>query len=772
MSGAKILILLILLAVASLAVQTSQGDVSSYVFVEFNPGDYFPYLVEGSGVSPAPVVYIMTPKDVIVQDLGINATVYVPQGVYLAVPRSYFRQRPPPVPRGVGGRVVDIYVEGLGIARVVLARNSTEIPNAVAIYVYLDAEERRDRFYYRGIPLDVRRPAAIEGLPSGASIGSGEITPMYVTSTSSNTAVSSWARYVFNPASPAKVRNAPGSQYTPIRYFNATGFANNDFVVGVTNWAYLGYGVSDVYVAFYGPSSNTVRYYLCPLPMPTPAPPASLSQCASGAAAAPISGKMYLVKINTAAYSSQYLWFYAEIYNPSDLPVNASIAAVYVRPAPWDGSVYSLLTANWLSSVGQPGYTFSADYGYGNRVARILFSVRVPPGAQMPINIAVKGLTVYTCSSSPTLTVKIYSLADPSSAITAAGQKSVSTACGPYVFGDIYGTLPESAVAPLLAANSTAIPLVLEFNPPLYASYPETVKVSFASLYAYGQRWPEIWRQDAYNWISDTSFYAYIQRRARIVARDYLAFSVWPSSHYPYNETSPWSSFRAQAYVSVVSQAGATLGNTAPPEQPRISYQYVSVNGNTQLTKVCVALEASSNNDGKISSVSIRVVTEGSNPLLEAFASVASGVLGAINNAVTFYALLGSVFGLPGVVGASVMGYVTWGLGIFIQLAVPTSNTYKCNPGNWMSDGYSAGTGYIKGATWDLGVAPLPPYSGGLKVRISALVESYFASSNPIGPSDGVYADFFSYVVYNTNYFPGPLERYGLGITRYYIKIN
>lgn len=89
--------------------------------------------------------------------------------------------------------------------------------------------------------------------------------------------------------------------------------------------------------------------------------------------------------------------------------------------------------------------------------------------------------------------------------MVATGQKYVLTLCATYIFNDISGTLPESAVAPLLAA----IPLIPEFDPPLYASSPDRAYVSFNSFFAYGQRWPEIWRHDANNWIAVDKYYAY-----------------------------------------------------------------------------------------------------------------------------------------------------------------------------------------------------------------------------------------------------------------------
>ncbi|WP_333639564.1 hypothetical protein, partial [Pyrobaculum aerophilum] len=706
-----------------LIVALRAADISSYVFVEFSPGDGFPYVVINStAVEPIPIVYIMVERDIIMQEMALNTTMYLPQGVYLAIPKKYFAPRPPAPPPGVKGRVVDIEVEGLGVARVVIARNATEIPNAVAYYVYLDAEERGGRYYYRGKPLDVRRPKTPRDRAGGSAQSGepvGQAEPMYYTETKSGTAVSSWARYVFNPASPINVRNPQSSSYTPVMYFNATGYANNDFIMGRTPWAYLGHGVSDIYLAIQGGSSSSIRYSLCPYSTPTPTPPASptASPCVPNSQTAPSFGRYLLARISAAPYANSYLWFYAEIYNPLNRPINASIAVVYNKPAPSDGSVYSLLTANWLSSVGQPGYTFGADYGYSVRVSRLLFTVRIPPGAQMPINIALIGLAVYTCSSSSTLTLKIYTPADPNAYITATGQKYTSAECATYYFGDIYGTLPESAVVPLLAANSTVIPLIIEFNPSLYASYPNRVTVTFRSLFAFGQRWPEIWRHNANNWINSARTYPYTTLPVKVVFRDYLAFSVWSTAYNLKNESaSPWTDVNILGYAVLTTQVGSSTGYEQP-SFPRLSLQYIPLDQYLQLKKICLAFEGV--NKGTVGALTTHVSVDGQSPWLEAFASIVSAVTNAIGNTITGYQIISKIFGLAMPTFLGPLGFAVWGLGVFAALVPKSGNTY-CEPSSgWVSHGYDAGTGYIRAAGWWMSINELPPYTGGLKVKLS-----------------------------------------------------
>jgi len=468
----------VLLAAGGAGGRPFPDDVADYVFVEFDPGFYMPYVVLNSTLIHAPVVVLSVEREVIVADLGINTTMYVPQGIYLAIPRTYFGKKPPAVPRGVKAEVVDLEVEGLGVVRLALARNATELPNASAVYVFLDAEEHGGRYFYRGKPLDVRKPR--NNKAAGAE-GVGDAAPLSYTDTSRRgTTVYSWARYIFGVAGPAKVAGYPRAKVT---YFVATGYDANAK-------AYLGKGVADIYLFFTNTGDPWVYAYIYASDVPTTTPPTSYRYIS---VQAPPFGRAYLLRISTTDYeANRYVWFFAEISNPYNRLVNASIAAVYRRPSPADTSVYSLLTANWLSAVGQPGYRFIGDYGW-TRVSRLLFRLGVPQGAQMPINLVVENLRVYACSSSSSVSVRIYSLADPNSAVTATGYKYVSNLCGWYYFPRITGALPESAAAPFLAGNSTAIWLVLEFNPPLSASYPERVYVAFDSFYIYGQRWPDIW---------------------------------------------------------------------------------------------------------------------------------------------------------------------------------------------------------------------------------------------------------------------------------------
>ena len=756
----------VLLAAGGAGGRPMPDDVADYVFVEFDPGFYMPYVVLNSTLIHAPVVLLSVEREVIVADWGVNTTMYVPQGIYLAIPRTYFGEKPPAVPRGIRAKVVDLEVEGLGVVRLALARNATELPNATAVCVFLDAEERGGRYFYRGKPLDVRKPRNNKATETE---GVGDAAPLSYTDTSKRgTTVYSWARYIFGVAGPANVAGYPRAKVT---YFVATGYDANakDFVVGRTNYAYLGKGVADIYLFFTNTGDPWVYAYIYVSDVPTTTPPTTSYRYIS--TRAPPFGRAYLLRISTTDYeANRYVWFSADISNPYNRLVNASIAAVYRRPSPADTSVYSLLTANWRSVVGQPGYRFIGDYGW-TRVSRLLFRLGVPQGAQMPINLVIENLRVYTCSSSSSVSVRIYSLADPNSAVTATGYKYVSNLCGWYYFPRITGALPESAAAPFLAGNSTAIWLVLEFNPPLSASYPERVYVAFDSMYIYGQRWPDIWSHNSQNWLPTSSrTYAYTGLSSAVVARDYWAYSVWPESYRPYNDTAPY--IRAVAYVTITTQAGAVLTPHAPL-RPYISYAYIPTDGYTytQLKSVCLATETGAL--GLPEYVELFVARGNANPILDAAVSIGGAFINTFGNVITATQLVRTVFGLPTGGRLTVAGFITWGLGLLIQMA--PSSQGSCGPSGYLGKYYTAASyDWILSASLGVSIGQAPVVSGDFKQYISLYVRDSYTSTLWVYPGDGILVNFFTYVGFcSSSYFSGPAEPYGgIGWVRYYIPIS
>ncbi|MEM0468232.1 MAG: hypothetical protein QXT27_03435, partial [Pyrobaculum sp.] len=204
----------------------------------------------------------------------------------------------------------------------------------------------------------------------------------------------------------------------------------------------------------------------------------------------------------------------------------------------------------------------------------------------------------------------------------------------------------------------------------------------------------------------------------------------------------------------------------------RASLQYIPLDQYLQLKKVCLAFE--SVNKGTVGALTTYVSVEGQSPWLEAFASIVSAVTNAIGNTITGYQIISKIFGLamPSFLGP--LSFAVWGLGIFAAL-VPMSGNINCAPSSgWVSHGYDAGTGYIRAAGWWMSIRELPSYSGGLRVRISMLIDHSFSHGiKTIAPGSGIYVDFLSYAMFDTsNYFTGPLEPYALGVGRFYLKIQ
>jgi hypothetical protein len=313
---------------------------------------------------------------------------------------------------------------------------------------------------------------------------------------------------------------------------------------------------------------------------------------------------------------------------------------------------------------------------------------------------------------------------------------------------------------------------VLEFNPPLRASYPERVYVAFDSFYIYGQRWPDIWSHNSQNWFFTSSMYrryAYINLPSAVVVRDYWAYSVWPESYRAYNDTAPY--IRAVAYVTITTQAGAT---SATPYFPRISYAYIPTDGYayTQLKYVCLATETGAR--GLPSSAMLYVARGNANAMLDTAVSMGGAVVSAIGNAMTATQLLLAVFGLPTGGLLTAAGFITWGLGVFIQMV--SSNQGSCGPSGYLGQYYTAASyDFIRSAALEVGIGQIPDVpTGDFKQYVSLYVRDSYASTLLVYPGNGILTNFFTYVVFGTSsYFSGPAEPYGgIGWVRYYIPVS
>jgi hypothetical protein len=322
-----------------------------------------------------------------------------------------------------------------------------------------------------------------------------------------------------------------------------------------------------------------------------------------------------------------------------------------------------------------------------------------------------------------------------------------------------------------LAGNSTAIWLVLEFNPPLSASYPERVYVAFNSMYIYGQRWPDIWSHNSQNWLATSSrTYAYTGLSSAIVARDYWAYSVWPESYRPYNDTAPY--IRAAAYVTITTQAGATL-TPYPPMRPYISYAYIPTDGYayTRLKYICLATETGA--WGLPEYVDLFVARGNANPILDAAVSIGGAIINTVGNVITAATLVSTVFGLPYTGILTTAGFITWGLGLFTQMV--STNQGSCGPSGYLGEYYSAASNdWILSASLGVAIGQAPVVSGDFKHYISLYVRDSYTSTLSIYPGNGILTNFFTYVGFSSSsYFSGPAEPYGgIGWVRYYIPIR
>ncbi|MEM4963650.1 MAG: hypothetical protein QXT13_05825 [Pyrobaculum sp.] len=765
-----------------------EHDLYEMVLLDFDPGDYYPYYVYNNTLFNAPVVLPMVPRDVLIAELALSTTTRIPAGVYVAVPRRAFARSPPPVPPNVRGRVVDLEVPGLGVARLVLAKGPEDLPAAglATVFTFVEAEERNGRLFVGGRPLDVRRPI-IRGEPPRRQekSNSAEVGVTAVTETATGTAVASWADYIFAPASPAKIAvDGYDTGFKAIRYFNLTIGPSGEFTEAPargqrytgnkTVWAYLGYGVREVWAFFSGSSSSTLWYKVCAYSAPGP-PPRSVydSACTSWMSASGTSmGRAYVARINLTQWSSRYVWFYADVYSTG--PINGSIAVIYSRPAPSAGNVYSLMHGVWWSSAVQPGVDFTAYYFID--VNRLMFTFRIPPGARADPSFTISGLRVTTCGGYTSLTVSVYVPTRPDlrTTVTSTSRRWTGFSdCYTYTFPTIGGSLRREAIAPILAGNATAVPVMLEFSPTLKPkdtiTFSQPVEVRFTVFSLWGQRWPEIWRHDASNWFSDVR-YPTINLPVRYVLRDILTYVAW-NLPYPVNESVyPPAGYPAMAYVTYTHMASISSSSEGAFSRSALEYAYNS-RYNVQLKRVCNALERYS--DGGVRVVGIFVDNPGYNPDFEFYISVASSIVNTVGHAVTMWSLLAALNIVPGGQVASVLGYAVWGISLALRVFQPTS-LETCNPSaQYVSAGYRASTGYVKSATWEIATNYPIPFAGAKRVSVNGMVITEFSSSTQrFGTGQRIYAPLITYYYSNRTYFTAPFEPYVYGWSRYYIKIG
>jgi small-conductance mechanosensitive channel len=104
------------------------------------------------------------------------------------------------------------------------------------------------------------------------------------------------------------------------------------------------------------------------------------------------------------------------------------------------------------------------------------------------------------------------------------------------------------------------------------------------------------------------------------------------------------------------------------PLYPHISYAYIPTDGYayTQLKYICLAAETGAH--GLATSATLYVARGNANPLLDAAVSIGGAIINTFGNVITAATLLRTVFGLPTGGLLTAAGFITWGLGLFIQM--------------------------------------------------------------------------------------------------------
>ncbi|MEZ0248284.1 MAG: hypothetical protein ABWJ97_03325 [Thermoproteus sp.] len=706
----RILVLLVLIMAVFVFASTMQIDVDNYVFIEARGLAQMPFYWNGSAFVPAPVVYFVKYENaswVEVWEKGRPAELSVPfaEGPYIAVPREALNKFRPP--RGVP---VDT---PRGRAWLYLSdRPSSEGLPPYGIVLYLNATADPPGCY-RGKPLvTTTLPASLKFSPAPPA--------------------SSYASYLF------AFQTYPlyaGPWRPPVPVKNATGLSSSGYSLGQTYSIYLGYRVARVYlaVASSGSYSASLDLYCGSTPSPT-------AYCGSLSSSSYTTDLGAVFVFDTAAYSNSYIWAQARLYSYTPQTVRAFLSASYLRPAPGDPN-WGALVFEWKSVFAD---SYSTYLPSGTR--RVMFTAQIPQGSSTPL-LAIKSLQVVNCAPADAETVRIYI---GGQMVYQATASSSGSNCRLFVFPNISVQAPSAL--DYVKFNTSYVPLVLEFDPPLYASPDGTAQpsISLTGASLQGYRWPQIWRENAYNFRRDLVVLAGL-RQPPVFSANYYSFNLWNRQQTKANESSAGllGKFLVETAVSI-----GQLATSDTPMRIRVNVQFVgfSKGSAAPIWKfVCVAKDVPSEQG-------LYVSGPGSAADWGLWSSIVHGAYWWANSIYTFLSLIKQM--------PSWVGIVMWGAGEVISKLFPASS--GCSLGSYVGLEYDAGYATeIISAHYNFTVNAIPSStlsykSGGLGVNV------YAYRYSPDWSDYGSYVIYGSYkapyidVSYAPNWFDGPFEPYRL----------
>ena len=354
-------------------------------------------------------------------------------------------------------------------------------------------------------------------------------------------------------------------------------------------YAYVGRGVAAINVAIRGAPVSSVRLTLYYSDLPTQALPSQTYVITTTSYITTNFSSIYTFQIPTQL-RSKYLFISVDVSTgPWEVAVlfEPTVMVEYVRPSPsdptWGHTVFS-----YVSALVEDN--FYSTYLY--QTSRILFIGKIPQGASADVaSLYIGDLEIYNCAGRTSQTVRIY--------------------VGGYLAGTIYMTLTansglcqtfKSSAATFSALggltlfrfNSSLVPIVLEFDPPLTplsgSSYYPYVKIGTLKLSGY--KWAEIWLHNSTTWVYDKYMFRPGSLRFNITGDERLV-NIWRS----YVATIDPSQNRIETNPHIMAKAelATQLMHGIPVSSVdwglRISYIHVTYDlpGKTYLMSVCWA---------------------------------------------------------------------------------------------------------------------------------------------------------------------------------------
>ncbi|MEM0485052.1 MAG: hypothetical protein QW434_10205 [Pyrobaculum sp.] len=721
---------LIALGAVLLVIYAWAYGIEDVVFLKVDlEEDVFPYVVIGREIEPVPIVEIYVNQTAYFAEEGVNITVPVPVGRYVAVPRKAFNN----FARG-HPRAFDLEVEGLGKVRLVLPRNATElgesqiintprgkaIKTAGRLELWVFAEERNGKLYIGNKPLDIREP---KNQPPRRQPPKEPRKPPTRTNgeagtmdySSGSTTVNTYGNYLFAPLVHANVVDSRIEMgYTAARFWIANGFNGKNYIFYgrddvKSHYAYLGYGVQRVYVYVAwrrgdpepGPYAWLyVRYYARPGQWLGSTwlyqPPREYSF-------ENVYKKIYVFDVSQ--YSNYYIEVYTDILS-TGRPLNISIMAVYRRPAD-TLSAYGLLRANWQWDLVQPGGQLTHIIEHYIPVGRVVYVARIAPGASADAWLWISNFKLKTCTNTNTQRVIVVLGSRVVTTLTSSQYVGTSDGCREFTFASAFAWVNlEDAARWWYSANATThLPLYLIFDPPVNRGWtPAEIRDLRISLWGY--RWPEIWRENSRTWISDTTIFpdTPIYRKSHI--RDIYMYTLW----YPrtrVNETADTSGWHRVGYVDIRLTSEVVSGDRSATASGRLTYSYLKWYRGLELKKLCVAIYGSASVNYVGRSVTMGLYYQGNNNTIYWLVSATSSTVYVVGSILTFISLF---YTNPWIAAGSV---IVWGIDTLLK-AVQAPQSYTCSPTPaFVSTGYDAGTfGRMDFAHIDIGGVGTPQTGG------------------------------------------------------------